>query len=94
VLDLLDALPASNLPTGHAGIAAGYVIERDNDVFGATVNLASRIADAAPDGRLYLARSDAAAVADVRGYEMSPVEPTSLHGIGLVDLMDVRRAGG
>jgi adenylate cyclase len=92
VLDLLDVLPASNLPTGHAGIAAGYVIERDNDVFGATVNLASRIADAAPDGRLYLARADAAAIADVHGYAMSPVEPASLHGIGLVDLVEVRRA--
>lgn len=92
VLDLLDALPASALPTGHAGIAAGYVIERDNDVFGRTVNLASRIADTAPDGRLYLTRAEAGALGEMGRYETLPVEPASLHGIGTVDLVEVRRS--
>jgi adenylate cyclase len=90
-LDLLDALPASDLPTGHAGVAAGYVIERDNDVFGRTVNLAARIADAAPDGRLYLTGSDARALAAADGYSAMVVDPVSLQGIGLVDLVDVSR---
>jgi adenylate cyclase len=36
--------------SSHAGVHAGPVIERDLDVFGQTVNLASRIADVAgPD---------------------------------------------
>ena len=40
----------AGLPPAHAGIAAGPVFIRDGDVFGRTVNLASRIADrAAPD---------------------------------------------
>jgi class 3 adenylate cyclase len=90
-LDLLDALSAADLPTGHAGVAAGYVIERDNDVFGRTVNLASRIADAAPDGRLYLAAEDAATVAGDPRYSAVSVEPVSLHGVGLVALVDIRR---
>jgi adenylate cyclase len=93
-LELLEALPASDLPTGHAGVAAGYVIERDNDVFGRTVNLAARIADAAPDGRLYLSAADAIALPGDAGYAATPVDPVSLHGIGLVDIVDVRRAAG
>ena len=91
-LDLLDALPASGLPTGHAGVAAGYVIDRDNDVFGQTVNLAARIADAAPDGRLYLTSGDAEAIRVNDEYEAAPVDAIALHGIGLVDVVDVRRA--
>lgn len=94
VLDMLDALPAAGLPTGHAGIAAGYVIERDNDVFGRTVNLASRIADAAPDGRLYLVAADALALAETAGYAVVPVEQVFLHGIGFVDAVEVRRTTG
>jgi adenylate cyclase len=51
-LSLLDALCSSELPSGHAGIHAGPLIIRDGDVFGRTVNLASRIADVAPEGVL------------------------------------------
>ena len=53
-LDLLLALPGAGLPSGHAGIASGPLIARDGDVFGRTVNLAARIADAAPDGRAWV----------------------------------------
>ena len=42
------ALPAIGLRPGHAGIASGPLIARDGDIFGRTVNLAARIADAAP----------------------------------------------
>ena len=60
-LDLLEALPRSGLSTGHAGIASGQLVNRDGDIFGRTVNLAARIADAAPDGRLWVTR-------EVRGF--------------------------
>jgi class 3 adenylate cyclase len=36
-----------NLPPVHAGICAGTVVWRDGDVFGAAVNEAARLADAA-----------------------------------------------
>ena len=90
VLDLLDVLPTVGLPTGHAGVAAGYVIERDNDVFGRTVNLAARIADATPDGRLYVALTDVAMLPD-DGYAVTPVDAVTLQGIGLTAIADVRR---
>src|SRR4029450_11827146 len=49
-LDLIEAMRREGLPTAHAGIDVGPVVERDLDVFGRTVNLASRIAEAAGPG--------------------------------------------
>jgi class 3 adenylate cyclase len=46
-IELVDALSAEGTLSAHAGIHAGPVIERDLDVSGATVNLASRIAGVA-----------------------------------------------
>ena len=94
-LDVLAALPAAGLPTGHAGIAAGSVIIRENDVFGRTVNLAARIADVAPDGHVYLSAAAADALDAGVGWAIEPVDPAVLQGIGRVELVDVsRRAPG
>ena len=94
VLDVLDALPGAGLPSGHAGIASGSLIVRDNDVFGRTVNLAARIADVAPDGRLYAAReamtSLPAAAIDGR-FRATNVDAAVLQGIGRVELVEVVR---
>jgi adenylate cyclase len=49
---ILDAIAAAGLPAAHAGIAAGPVFVRDGDVFGRTVNLASRIVDRAGPGEI------------------------------------------
>jgi adenylate cyclase len=89
-LELLDALPAAGLPTGHAGVNAGPLIARDGDVFGRTVNSAARIADVAPDGRLYATLEVASSLPPER-FALQRVEPTPLQGIGIVDLADVRR---
>jgi adenylate cyclase len=90
-LSLLAALPGRGLPSGHAGVASGPLIARDGDVFGRTVNLAARIADAAPDGRLYASRAAAEALSAGR-FVVRPVERTVLQGIGRVELVEVARA--
>jgi adenylate cyclase len=92
-LDLLEALPAAGLPEGHIGIAEGPLIQRDGDVFGRTVNLAARIADVTPSGRVYVAASSL--TPSIAGPELAiePVEAAELKGIGRVDLMRVRFAG-
>jgi adenylate cyclase len=46
----------------HAGVHTGPVIERDLDLFGRTVNLASRIADAAGPGEVLVSEAVVAAV--------------------------------
>ena len=52
VRELMNALPERGLPEAHAGIAAGRIVVRDGDVYGHTVNLASRIAAQAGPGEL------------------------------------------
>jgi class 3 adenylate cyclase len=51
-LDLVDTMSGEGALSPHAGVHAGSVIERDLDVFGETVNLASRIAEAAGPGEV------------------------------------------
>lgn len=52
VRELMAALPQNGLPDAHAGIATGRVVVRDGDVYGHTVNLASRIAAHSRPGEL------------------------------------------
>jgi adenylate cyclase len=89
-LDLLEALPRAGLPSGHAGVASGPLIMRDGDVFGRTVNTAARIADVAPDGRLYVADVLASALPPQR-YVLRPADGAVLQGIGPFPLVDVTR---
>ena len=51
-LGLVEAIAATGLPPARAGIAAGRVVVRDGDVFGRTVNLASRIAGQVGPGQV------------------------------------------
>ncbi len=89
-LELLDALPAAGLPTGHAGVASGPLIVRDGDVFGRTVNLAARISDVAPDGRLWVTEAVATGL-DADRFVLARTDGAILQGIGQVPLVDVRR---
>src|SRR4051794_28547906 len=89
-LELLRALPAAGLPTGHAGIHAGPLIARDGEVFGRTVNTAARIADATPDGHAYLTEELAPSLPPER-FEAVPVGVVTLEGIGELRLVDIGR---
>jgi class 3 adenylate cyclase len=51
-LDMVEAAPNAGLPPMHIGIHAGPVIFQDGDVYGRTVNLASRIASHATAGQV------------------------------------------
>jgi adenylate cyclase len=52
-LDIVGRAPAIGLPA-HAGVSAGPVVFQDGDYFGRTVNLAARVAAAAPPGETYV----------------------------------------
>ena len=91
-LALLGALSGAGLPPGHAGIDAGPMVMRDGDVFGRTVNLASRISDVAEPGAL-LGPASLAARLPTQRFEVVPMgtkmlagipDPTELIRIGLV----------
>jgi class 3 adenylate cyclase len=51
-IELADAMIRSGLPPAHGGVHAGAVVQRDGDVYGATVNTASRLAGRASSGSI------------------------------------------
>lgn len=85
-------LAHSRLPQVHIGIATGPVVNRLGDVFGTTVNRASRIAACAPPGGIVIDAATAAAVADQPGLRVTPSEVRQLKGLGDVQLYAVTRS--
>jgi class 3 adenylate cyclase len=68
--------------SSHAGVHAGPVIERDLDVFGQTVNVASRIADVAEAGDVLTSKMVADAVSsEVAPFALERIEDAYLEGI-------------
>ena len=78
-LELVRRVAAEGLPPAHAGIAAGRVVVRDGDVFGQTVNLASRIGDEAAAGEVVV--EEGVVIALPRGTaEFAPIGRVELKG--------------
>jgi class 3 adenylate cyclase len=93
-IDLVETMSGEGALLAHAGVHAGPVIERDLDVFGQTVNLASRIADVASSGEVLVSQTVAEAAGDAAfGFER--IEDAEFKGLtGSVPLFRVTRAGG
>jgi adenylate cyclase len=64
-LEMSERAPAAGLPPTHIGVQAGPVVFRDGDVFGRTVNIASRIADQARAGEILTSQETVERVGDV-----------------------------
>ena len=77
VSSALHALPGMLDLTG--GIATGPVIDHHGDVLGATVNLASRLANLAPAGELRVTAPAARAAAE-GGWRVEPLGRVSIRG--------------
>ena len=90
-LDMFAAMDDAGLPPGHAGVADGPIVARDGDVFGRTVNRASRLADAA-EARVLLATAEMATRLDAGSLVMVPRGVHRLHGVAEpIDLVEIRR---
>ena len=63
-LDMAEGAPAIGLPPTHIGIHTGPVIFQDGDVYGRTVNLASRIASHAGAAQVLVSKETAEAAGD------------------------------
>ena len=80
VVALMVAVRRNDLPPAHSGIAAGPIVSRDGDVYGHTVNLASRIASRAAPHEL-LVPLDVTDHVTEAGLEWEDVGATELKGI-------------
>lgn len=77
---LVRALSVDGSLPAHAGVHAGPVIERDLDLFGRTVNLASRIAGAAGPGEVLVSEAVVEGVLNSElGFE--PIDRAELKGV-------------
>ncbi|HEX6263394.1 MAG TPA: adenylate cyclase regulatory domain-containing protein [Actinomycetota bacterium] len=79
-LDMAERAPAEGLPPTHVGIQAGPVIFQDGDVYGRTVNIASRIAARAGPGEV-LVGAEVAELARGPEVRFEPIGPAELKGL-------------
>ena len=78
-LDMVEGASGAELPPMHIGIHAGPVIFQDGDVYGRTVNLASRIASHAAGGEVLA--SDETVRRTAEGVRFEPVGAVALKGV-------------
>jgi adenylate cyclase len=79
-LDLVATMSGEGVLSSHAGVHTGPVIQRDLDVFGQTVNVASRIADVAGPGDV-LASPAVVEAADNARFGFERLDQTELEGL-------------
>jgi adenylate cyclase len=92
-LDLVEAMAQDNvLPDVRVGVASGWVISRLGDVFGTTVNRASRLNAVAEPRTVLVDDAIASSLASTSGFEMSALRRRTLRGIGPVTPWVLRRA--
>ncbi len=80
------------LPDVRVGLATGGVVQRLGDVFGRTVNLASRLTGLAQPGTVLCDSATAAALAGVPGLELDRERVRAVRGWGLVEPVVLRRS--
>lgn len=94
-LDLVDTMGEDELlPDVRVGMALGRVLSRLGDVFGTTVNRASRLTSVAPAGGVLVDDALATALAATSGFETTALRRRVLRGIGQVTPSELRRAAG
>jgi adenylate cyclase len=72
-LDMVEQAPRMGLPPAHVGIHAGPVIFQDGDVYGRTVNTASRLASVAQGGQVVVSEEVATRAGGFSYQDMGPV---------------------
>jgi adenylate cyclase len=90
-LEILERIPAADLPPAHIGIDAGPLIFQDGDYFGRTVNTAARIAAYARAGQV-LVSDDLLQVTSDTGVRFVDIGSVELKGMSRpVRLHEARR---
>jgi adenylate cyclase len=82
-----------NLPALRIGLAAGPVLGRLGDVYGSTVNIASRLTSICRPGWILVDRIMAEALLDDERYSLKSRRPESVRGFHHLHQWRLRRAG-
>ncbi|MEX0427844.1 adenylate/guanylate cyclase domain-containing protein [Nocardioides sp. DS6] len=93
-LELLELAedPDEPFPDVRAGVAYGDVVERLGDVFGPTVNIASRLTSIARPSTVLVDEGAAAELEDVTGLELHRMRRTSVKGYARLQPYRLRRS--
>ncbi len=92
-LDLVDTMTQDDvLPAVRCGMARGPIISRLGDVFGTTVNRASRLTAVAQAGTVLVDATMARELAALSGFELTGQRRRILRGVGPVTPSLLRRA--
>jgi adenylate cyclase len=83
-LRVADAFGGAGGPRVRVGLAFGPVLPVMGDVFGTTVNLASRLTSFARPGTVLVDEEMAAALTDAGGFLLTQTLPRSARGLGVV----------
>jgi adenylate cyclase len=82
---------APDLPDVRVGLATGPVVSRLGDVFGATVNIASRLTAMAQPGTVLVDGPTAAGALDDPSFELDDAAVRAVRGMGLIRVGVLRR---
>jgi adenylate cyclase len=94
-LDLLEAAEANPLlPPLRVGVAAGPVVARLGDVYGSTVNIASRLTSLCRPGTILVDRVMADSLAEDTRFSLRSRRPESVRGFHHLRQWRLRRAEG
>lgn len=94
-IDLVAAMGEDELlPDVRVGMAWGSVVSRLGDVFGVTVNRASRLTSVTPSGRVFVDDELARRLGSVSGFRTTAQRRRTLRGIGTVTPSELQRAPG
>ena len=80
-LELVDAVPAADLPPARVGVDAGPLILRDGDFYGRTVNVAARLTDYARPREVLVTAAVVAEAASAPDVVFTEIGPVTLKGV-------------
>ncbi len=94
-LDIAAEMTADPLlPDVRVGLATGAVVARMGDVFGTTVNRASRLTSVAVPGTVLVDDATASSLAVTSGFACTPLRRRTLKGIGTISPWLLSRSEG